>query len=30
MLAIWIADAPADMLEIFNSVAKQEALNPKP
>ena len=26
MLAIWVADAPADMLEIFNAVAKQEAL----
>ena len=26
MLAIWVADAPADMLEIFNGVAKQEAL----
>jgi DNA replication licensing factor MCM2 len=26
MLAIWVADAPADMLEIFNQVAKQEAL----
>jgi len=26
MLAIWVADAPADMLEIFNEVAKAEAL----
>ena len=26
MLAIWVADAPADMLDIFNGVAKQEAL----
>jgi hypothetical protein len=26
MLAIWVADAPADMLEIFNGVAKQEVL----
>ena len=26
MLAIWVADAPADMLDIFNEVAKTEAL----
>ena len=26
MLAIWVADAPADMLELFNEVAKVEAL----
>jgi DNA replication licensing factor MCM2 len=26
MLAIWVADAPADMLELFNEVAKSEAL----
>lgn len=26
MLAIWVADAPADMLDIFNEVAKAEAL----
>jgi DNA replication licensing factor MCM2 len=25
-LAIWVADAPADMLELFNEVAKSEAL----
>ena len=26
MLAIWVADAPADMLGIFDDVAKKEAL----
>ena len=26
MLAIWVADAPADMLELFNETAKAEAL----